>query len=361
VNEAFGSLRSALASGPSARAWGEVVRVLDGASGHVARERLIPYARRALDAWPDDVLVAPAHWLGALARGRRPAGLALARSIVVDDRLGPGTWLRTLAKAQGLDAVRSLSVVGRAAQARDLDALSTARSLGALTRVRLVRAGARADHVTPLLDPRALGARLTSLEVVDGALGADRWWLERARSSHLPALRALTLRRCGLSAEHFDALARAPWFPLLSSLSLRGCDVGDEAMRAWSRMRDPAPAPAWLDLSSQAIVLRRAETYLSDRGVIDLCANPAARGLVRLDLSDNPRLQDKAAAALASSPHLGALRHLDLSGANLSPAGYDAIAASEALRLDTLTVSADLHPIARDVLARGPFEVISRG
>ncbi len=360
MNQAFGALRSALARGPGAQAWDEVVHALEGAPEHVARERLLPYAHRALDAWPDAVRVMPVAWLGALARGRRPVGLPLARSIVVDDRLGPGTWLRMLSKAHGLDAIRSLAVVGRAAQARDLDALSTARSLGTLEHVRLVRSGARADHVTPLLDPRALGARLVSLEVVDGALGADRWWLERARSSDLPSLRALDLRRCGLSAEHFDALARAPWFASLSSLSLSGCDVGDEAMRTWSRLRDPSPAPASLDLSSQAIVLRRAESYLSDRGVIDLCANPAARGLVRLNLSDNPRLQDKSAAALASSPHLGPLRHLDLSGTHLSPAGFDAIAASESLRLDTLTVSSDLHPVAREVLARGRFEVVWR-
>ncbi len=331
---------------------------VDAAPPHVAREGLAPYASRAMSAWPDEVRVAPPAWIDAIARGELPPGLPLARSVVIDDRLGAGAWLRALARSSGLGAIRSLRVQGRAARARDLDALSSARSLSDLRHVALVCAGVRADHVTPLLDPGALGARLERLEVVDGALGDDRWWTERARTAPLTALRVLRLEGCGLAAEHFDALARAPWFSGLESLCLRGCEVGDEAMRLWRDMRDPGLAPASLDLSRQSPVLRRPDAHVSDRGVAALCDNPAARGLVSLDLSDNVRVQDKAAAALASSPHLHELRHLRLTRVNVSPAGWGAIAASDSLALETLTVSEGLDPASTEVLSEAAFRVI---
>jgi uncharacterized protein (TIGR02996 family) len=68
-----------------------------------------------------------------------------------------------------------------------------------------------------------------------------------------------------------------------------------------------------------------------DEAIQHLVASPILANLEELDLSENEKMGETSARALASTPHLGALRTLDLGNNRLGPVGAEAVVGSERL------------------------------
>jgi uncharacterized protein (TIGR02996 family) len=85
-----------------------------------------------------------------------------------------------------------------------------------------------------------------------------------------------------------------------------------------------------------------------DDAIQHLVGSPILANLEELDLSENEKMGEMSARALASSPHLGALRTLELRNNRLGPVGAEAVAGSERLaNLQKLVLSNNDIGIAR--------------
>jgi uncharacterized protein (TIGR02996 family) len=265
---------------------------------------------------------APDGIVAALAAGRRWTGLrrlvlyggGAPWSGAVRD-LGQATRLRELRLGPNLtpEAVRAiatnfpelrwLTFPGSSLTNESVETLAGTKQLAHLRHLNLI------DGMTPLTDPAALVRLLTSPSLPDltslclfgrnrrvGDLSAVR----PRKAVRPPTLRVLQMPCFALKATDVTALVRLPSLRGLTSLDLTGNPIGTEgavalAGTAWERL-------SRLDLWTCGI---------DNHGVVALAGSPALSGLVHLDLRDNPIGVD-AVRAIARSPHLGGLRHLAL-------------------------------------------------
>jgi uncharacterized protein (TIGR02996 family) len=198
-----------------------------------------------------------------------------------------------------------------AATLSDLLSRPAAARLTAL-RVRGVRGAAAALAAAPDL------ARLVCLDLIGNGLGPDDL-AHLVRSARLPTLRSLLLGGNGVGSAGLQALVRSPVLGQLHALDLRANQIGPGGVG---------------DLAGAATPLRLGTLWLGfndlgDTGGRALAESAAVRSLTRLYLGSN-RL-DGAVRALALSPHLAGLTHLDLDYNPLSAAALQALAAAPGL------------------------------
>jgi uncharacterized protein (TIGR02996 family) len=196
--------------------------------------------------------------------------------------------------------------------------LRYADTLFRLAPVRHLRLHAEADQVGPLADCRHL-ENLTALDLtLQPCPERDRPTLALGgltrllNSPHLARLTRLRLR--GFRVEAVTALARSRHLGGLARLDLGSNHLGPEAAAGLADLRLPALAD-----------LRLGATQLPGTALRRLAGWPSLAGLTGLDLSTN-LIGPDGAAALAGSPHLGKLRALRLGFNHVGDAGAGALA-----------------------------------
>lgn len=166
-------------------------------------------------------------------------------------------------------------------------------------------------------------AQLTSLEHLD--LSRALLSVEHMAAFQGETLRALALKRCGLTPAHCVALAAWPGLPLLSQLNLSENPIADEGLhalapklapRALGPLRGMALSVAGLEsllthgLLVDAEVLVLSENLLDDAAVTKLTARAWPK-LHTLELEGNP-LSSDAVAHIANTTNLPALTTLNI-------------------------------------------------
>jgi hypothetical protein len=142
--------------------------------------------------------------------------------------------------------------------------------------------------------------RLSALSLYWNHIGQKRAQ-EFFASPHLGRLAELDLNDNNILLGGLRALLSAH-MPRLRSLNLRNNHLGDAGLRML------AAAP----LVGQFRTLILPGNDVTDAGVLDLASSPHSANLEILDLSDSSALGDPTAQAIATSPSLRRLRHLNL-------------------------------------------------
>ena len=216
-----------------------------------------------------------------------------------------------LKRLRDLDLHRSsfhhdgVDILADAPWAHTLEALDLSYSLGAR------------DKIATLTDPARWPA-LRSLAIGGcSSAGANPRILA---TSSLPSLEHLTLDRCGIKPDGFEALAESEIFENLRTLSIAAGSF------------DMHEAPNFLtrhgSTSLEALCL--AECRIGPKQAAWLAGSDWIRSLQVLDLRSN-RLGDDGCAAIASSPNVRNLRELVLASNQLSPRCVVSLASSENL------------------------------
>lgn len=258
--EAFGELRSLLAAGPSAHGWDLICDLFDrlerGPEREQARRELVPYALIGLERWPERLRVAPPSWVRAVMDDApTPAGLQLARVVVIDGETRRVEQLRRLADAPELEQAREVRLTSGAISGKALGALLERR--GWLAGLEVSCHGKTESMLNTLLGRKGPSA-LERLALRGEALGA-------AALAQLPeaplaqTLRALTLTTRHDAAEQLmRALCALPCAQRLESLDLSAAPLDDAALRIKLRsapaasLRRLALRASWLAPESMA-------------------------------------------------------------------------------------------------------------
>lgn len=148
---------------------------------------------------------------------------------------------------------------------------------------------------------------------------ADAFLKHAPHVLNLGTIRTVHVRE---AADHIDRLARSPYLARVWALGLCYNRLGDDAVRRLARS-EHVRAVASLDLSVNRV---------TDVGVQALVEAGSWPNLLNLDLSDNARISDRGAVALARSTALSALVTLNVCDNRLGPAGVAALAGSRTLR-----------------------------
>ncbi|MBH25352.1 MAG: hypothetical protein CMH57_13050 [Myxococcales bacterium] len=221
-----------------------------------------------------------------------------------------------------------------------IEALSRAPELVRLTRLDLSHNQIGPDAAAALGGSLALGG-LLELNLDDnhlGDLGVDRL----SRSERASGLLRLSLRHNAITPDGASVLAQSPSLAGVARLDLRDNPLGDDGVVALTR----APS-CFASLDELLIDLHR----LTERGWRALARAPFVANCERFDLFAGQGLSDDVLLELASSPHLGGVRHLDLSGNPMAPSTLEALLNAEgAVGLKSLDLSR--CPIGDDGLAR---------
>jgi len=261
--------------------------------------------------------------------------------------------LSTLGRSMCSTRLRSLDLMTprKRSQAALIEALAVSTTFRALHTLHLTYHKLHVDEVARWRCSRAYPAlQVLNLESGDGHADAYQALLsgplcdplrvldlshvalstEHARAlalCELPALQQLSLQarsvRPANASKRFDAdagrwLAQAPWLPRLKRLLIN-----------WHTEIGPA-LPDIIASAHALEVLDLDYCGAADDTIIQLAAQPHARHLVSLRLSNNP-LTDAALIALIESSHLSNLRYLDLSSTAISARSIEVLAASEGL------------------------------
>jgi hypothetical protein len=154
---------------------------------------------------------------------------------------------------------------------------------------------------------------LTSLNLGHRGV-SDRGLVRLAQRTGLPGLSALSLDETdSCSAVGLEALAQAPSRAGLKLLALRnGRAIGDAAVRALAA--SPSMRLKQLMLGRNNI---RHGVPITNAGAQALASSPALAELRHLDLEGH-QVGDAGAEAIAASPHLGQLGRLNLKGNPIS-------------------------------------------
>jgi uncharacterized protein (TIGR02996 family) len=209
-------------------------------------------------------------------------------------------------------------------------ALAESPNLSSLRSLSMVRA-LFGHHPLHALVASPCNLRLTRLNVGDGRFGGRLGPL--VNSPNLAHLTDLDLHYTRLGDSDVEELVRSPLLPRLRALNVYLNNIGPAGLAALAETHQLAR----LNLSHNPVA----------EGIATLASTRTARHLAHLelfctrDLDRQPQGHGLAVAnALAGSPHLGNLRHLDLGHGFIRDAGLDALLASPHLtRLTHLILS----------------------
>lgn len=259
-------LRAAIHEGPSEKSWAIVCASLD----HIDdAEKLIAFADKYVNTWPEPLRVAPTKWWLDLIAGRPQPRWRLARALHLKNKELPA----------GLDVATALSAH---AATRQIAHLSLAGlELG--------------DEAMAAIVSSTRVAQLESLDASANLLGPAAI-LAFARS-HLGELESLDLSSNNFDARSMEVLLAANRLAKLRSLSARACGLGVDAARAIAESEGLVRL-AELDLSYNP---------LGDRGAGAIAASPFASKLHRLALKRTELGALGLKALLASSSLAGAI------------------------------------------------------
>ncbi len=240
--------------------------------------------------------------------------------------------------------------------------LAAARRFLALVPVRELRLR-NADRRIPELAALPIFARVESLDFANNTLGAGSRITRFFGTADLPRLRTVKLRNNRLWAEAITELAATPVAPQLARLDLSGnpfADAGAEALAAATGLRNLTALELRNDEltfsdsihAAGAVALAESEAlprlrlldlgsqYIGDAGLIAVVNSRNAEHLTHLDVSYNEigAAGESGYEALATSPRLGRLVELNLSGNAIDRRGAMALLGSrtlpEGLRID---------------------------
>lgn len=299
--------------------WRLLCERLDESGALTADTRLALEAR--LDSWPDRTRRLPGRWLRALGEGREHPALGLARSaeVTLQDparSLAPSApwhsrpWTgHPWATCASLGGLRDLRVHDEERGDECAEAVARSPFLTQLTHLSLA-SGVTARGASVL----ASSPSLVSLRTLD--LGRNRVGEAGVRalasSPHLQQLAALHLGRNALDAGAVSALSSG--FPALRRLDLDFAGLTGPEVR---RLVESGRLAGLRELNL-------SHNDLGHEGAEALAACADLRSLEVLFLH-GCRLDDAAALALLSSPHLGALRNLALSDNALTLRSVEAL------------------------------------
>ena len=250
---------------------------------------------------------------------------------------GLARWLR----GPWLATIRALDLHGHSLTAPVLAALVDNPAAADLRALHLTSAlRSYTDYLALLTSP--LLPRLHALDLSCNALSTRD--MRRLVEAPLAHLRGLNLRACDLTTRRITPLVCAEW-PALERLVLSENHLDDRAARLL--MRTTLPALRRLDLGYP-----KQPAAITDRGARHLAEAVSWASLQDLGLEFH-HIADAGALALASSPHLPALRRLRVAyGNNITAEGAAALvaAAPPHLRLD-IDIGCNHHLRTRALLA----------
>jgi hypothetical protein len=177
----------------------------------------------------------------------------------------------------------------------------------------VTEAGARALAFSPTL------AGLTHLDLGGQTLLGDAGVRTLAESNTLTRLATLRLCFCGIQGTGLKALRAAPFADKLTDLDLRCNFLRDEGAEALASVSLP---------NLRKLSLRYND--IGQPGVVALASSPLLTGLSHLDLIGNP-LTDAGVQALAQSPHLTRLRSLRVTLTDTGRPGFAGTIGKKAL------------------------------
>ena len=316
----FGEVRSIAQGEPTANQWKKLCRMLESWEDPVSLEQVVlPYLMGALSRWPDDLRVAPEHWVSRQLGGEDIPALLVTRKIVLRSM-----WF--------------------GASANNSEALT--HSPGFANCVILqIQAGTGVSELVAMLDAKESWlTRIKSLRFFNVDLG-DELAMMLLASKNLSRLEELRLDYAKLTGATLEALAGSPMAASLKSLGLQHIDLGD--------------AHAALDTLEKLPKLESLELRSAELGVdhmLELSELHPPEHLTSLSLRDN-RARDQGTRALARGRFTNTVEVLNLSNNQIGGAGARAIAESEQssslkqldLQMNRLDTDAALE------LARTPF------
>ena len=260
----FGELRSLMHQRPCADSWSALCDLIEAWPAPDMEARARPYIDAHITQWPDQLRVAPEHWLRAIERGDHPVGMRWIKSARMTERsrcsphalataLGANT-LRALALEDHLpgDGLLELSSFAQFAELEDLKLQGT--GLGSRGFLRAIE--------------RSL-PRLTHLNASANELALHAITASRAL---LPALQSLTLHQISATHEDIDELLAHDALSGLKHLAL-------------SAPPEPFGALGWVFFDQ---LLR--EGALDHLSSLDISQNSLASGPSQLDVEVLPRL-----------------------------------------------------------------------
>jgi uncharacterized protein (TIGR02996 family) len=205
---------------------------------------------------------------------------------------------------------------------RVVKAVAGSPTLNALTSLSLVDCKIGTEVARALADSPRLGL-LRHLDLSGNKLGGFGFQA-LARSPHLGNLRSLNLTRTQMMPEDAEELARSSWFGNLRRLSLSENSIRDRGLAAFAAAR-PAPPLTFFRLGQSGIGINRNPSGIGPDGFAALARSPMLKHLEHLELRHTP-LAPAAVAALLGSSHLERLVILDLQGCTLGPKAWRELA-----------------------------------
>lgn len=358
----FGEVRSIAQGEPTANQWKKLCRMLEAWEDPTSLEQVVlPYLMGALSRWPDDLRVAPEHWVTRQLGGEDIPALLVTRKLVLRSmwfgaaarvsealthspgfancvilQIQAGTGASELvamldADESWLTRIKSLRFFNVDLGDELAQTLVASKNLARLEELRLDYT--KLTGVTLEAIAKApLAASLKSLGLQQIDLSASHALLENLEK--LPKLESLELRSAELAVSHLDELSALRPPENLRSLSLRDNRARDQGVRALARGRFGA--------NLKGLVL--SNNQIGTAGARAIAESEQSSSLEVLDLQMN-RLDTDAAMELARTPFLQNLRELKLDLNLIGVQGWRALMESKHLRD---VVKAALEPLAKE-------------
>ncbi len=266
---------------PSSTVWQHLCETLDHMGNfELFAEQFEGRLQQHLNDWPDELRVAPTHWVERLLEGEVPLGLSLIKTLHIPGSVSETIWIK-LMNHPALTHLTCLEIEG-----------------GALddTRIRF------------LADTTAL-IQLEHLKLTQVKLGPEQ--LQKLCHAQAPwqrTLERLSLSRCKLTAPHLELLEETKLFAQLSALDLSKNRLDLSCVKQLLDLSH-FPALRHLDLSFN---------HIHELGLRHLLEHPLAAHLEHLDLYANA-LSPRALQTLFTTTRLSALRSLSVGLNRFSP------------------------------------------
>lgn len=338
MHGAFGDIRSALQSRPSARAWQHLCQVLERCEDNLqTHQAIMPYVHTHLKTWPDHLRICPRRWLDQEGGSHL---IGLARNVVlkqsgIDDRA-----LRRWIDHPLLSGIKIMDLRHNWIRPQGAHALSRAATLTEMTHLLLGynQIGDEGiNHLAQAVGFEALShldaSRNDLSDVCTAAflhasftkqiqgLNLSHNWIGQSGAYTLSQCRWKSLRQVNLSHNQLgdDGTeylfgAEATFYRKLHSLDLSHNNITAKGARALAWI----PAPNTLD------TLILADNRLGTQGLHFLAESSRLKRLRVLDVRRN-QIPDDGLWAFENLQHLPALRVLILDENHLSAAGFAAL------------------------------------
>lgn len=232
----FGELRSVLAGKRNRAQWLKLCRLLEQWQDHVYfLDVVLPYALDQLQAWPDDLRVAPGRWLNAAAKGEPTPWLSVALDAKYVGKNRADKVMARLLSCAGLEHVRSINFEENSSSSLWADAFASATHLHALTSMNL-----RLNHFNRELLERIIQADafygMCALDISNCRIYGKNYevllGLDLFDHPHCQHLRQLTYQYNAITPQTFKTLIASPHLQQLTSLNLKDC-LAFHPVEAW--------------------------------------------------------------------------------------------------------------------------------